>query len=209
VYLCFLKQRKLDKVINSLRPSRIIFPILIGIGVSGWLLYHNFNREAFSFVQFSWHTLLFIVIAFSMMLVRDVAYMYRIIILTDNRLSWKQAFNIIMLWEFSSAVSPSVVGGTAPAIFFLYKEGLSGKVPQWCSQPFFWMKFFLLFPFRCYFFFIAITFFRRRPSIFHKLFMAFIRDSGLFLCTPCFLLMLYLSIRICLNHLFRGYFFSP
>jgi uncharacterized protein (TIRG00374 family) len=31
-----------------------------------------------------------------------------------------------MLWEFSSAISPSVVGGTGPAIFFLYKEGLSG-----------------------------------------------------------------------------------
>jgi uncharacterized protein (TIRG00374 family) len=117
---------KLDKVINSLRPSRIIFPILIGLGVSGWLLYRNFDAEAFTFVEFSWHTLLFVLIAFSMMLVRDVAYMYRLIVLTDYRLSWKQAFNIVMLWEFSSAVSPSVVGGTAPAIFFLYKEGLSG-----------------------------------------------------------------------------------
>ena len=64
--------------------------------------------------------------AFVMMAVRDLAYMYRIIVLTDNKLSWKQAFNVILLWEFSSAVSPSVVGGTGPAIFFLYKEGLSG-----------------------------------------------------------------------------------
>ncbi len=61
-----------------------------------------------------------------MMGVRDLAYIYRIIVLTDYQLSWKQAFNVIMLWEFSSAVSPSVVGGTGPAIFFLYKEGLSG-----------------------------------------------------------------------------------
>ena len=60
------------------------------------------------------------------MAVRDLAYMYRIIVLTDGRLTWKQAFNVIMLWEFSSAISPSVVGGTGPAIFFLYKEGLSG-----------------------------------------------------------------------------------
>ncbi len=60
-----------------------------------------------------------------MMAVRDLAYMYRIIVLTDNQLSWRQAFNVIMLWEFSSAISPSVVGGTGPAIFFLYKEGLS------------------------------------------------------------------------------------
>jgi len=116
----------LDKIINGLRPSRIIVPILIGVGVSGWLLYRNFNAEAFSFVEFTWHTLLFIIIAFSMMFVRDVAYMYRLIVLTENRLNWKQAFNIIILWEFSSAVSPSVVGGTAPTIFFLYKEGLSG-----------------------------------------------------------------------------------
>ncbi len=60
-----------------------------------------------------------------MMAVRDASYMYRLRILTNNRLDWKQAFNVIMLWEFSSAISPSVVGGTGPAIFFLYKEGLS------------------------------------------------------------------------------------
>ncbi len=120
------KRHQLEKIINSLRPTRIIVPILIGLGVSGWLLYRNFNAEAFSFVEFSWHTLLFVIIAFSMMFVRDVSYMYRLIVLTDYRINWKQAFNIIILWEFSSAVSPSVVGGTAPAIFFLYKEGLSG-----------------------------------------------------------------------------------
>jgi len=57
---------------------------------------------------------------------QDVAYMYRLMVRTDYDLSWKQAFNVIMLWEFSSAISPSVVGGTGPAIFFLYKEGLSG-----------------------------------------------------------------------------------
>ncbi|MBN2615444.1 MAG: flippase-like domain-containing protein [Bacteroidales bacterium] len=115
----------MDKIVNSLKPSRIIFPILIGLGVSAWLLFRNFDPDSFDFVKFTGHTVLFIFIAFVMMFVRDVSYMYRIIVLTDSRLSWKQAFNIIMLWEFSSAVSPSVVGGTAPAIFFLYKEGIS------------------------------------------------------------------------------------
>jgi len=61
-----------------------------------------------------------------MMAIRDLAYIYRVIVLSDYQLSWRQAFNVIMLWEFSSAISPSVVGGTGPAIFFLYKEGLSG-----------------------------------------------------------------------------------
>ncbi len=45
--------------------------------------------------------------------------------MTGKQLNFRQAFNVIMLWEFSSAISPSVVGGTAPAIFFLSKEGLS------------------------------------------------------------------------------------
>ncbi len=115
----------MDKIIDSLKPSKIILPILIGVGVSAWLLFRNFDKEAFDFVRFTWHTLLFIAIAVVMMLIRDIAYMYRIIVLTDQKLNWKKAFSIIILWEFSSAVSPSVVGGTAPAIFFLHKEGLS------------------------------------------------------------------------------------
>lgn len=116
----------MDKVVNSLKPSRIIWPILIGLGVSSWLMFRSFNAETFSFLTFTWNTVFYIFMAFVMMAVRDLAYMYRLIVLTDSRLSWRQAFNVIMLWEFSSAVSPSVVGGTGPAIFFLYKEGLSG-----------------------------------------------------------------------------------
>ncbi len=65
----------------------------------------------------------YIVIAMLMMAVRDFAYIYRLLILTDHEISWGQAFNVIMLWEFSSAISPSVVGGTGPAIFFFIKRG--------------------------------------------------------------------------------------
>ncbi len=118
----------MDRIVKSLNTRKIIWPILIGLAVSGWLLWRNFNPETFTFITFTWHTLLFLVIAVLMMFLRDIAYMYRIIVLTDSEIGWKQAFNIIMLWEFSSAISPSVVGGTGPAIFFLYKEGVgSGK----------------------------------------------------------------------------------
>jgi uncharacterized protein (TIRG00374 family) len=103
-----------------------MWPILIGLGVTGFLLYRNFDKDTFSFLEFSWHVVFFLLLAVLMMVVRDVAYMYRLMVMTDYDLSWKQAFNVIMLWEFSSAISPSVVGGTGPAIFFLYKEGLSG-----------------------------------------------------------------------------------
>ena len=59
------------------------------------------------------------------MIGRDLGYMIRIRILTDKGLTWLQAFRVIMLWEFTSAITPSTVGGTAVAVVFLHKEGLS------------------------------------------------------------------------------------
>jgi glycosyltransferase 2 family protein len=51
--------------------------------------------------------------------------MIRIRVLTDSDLSWKQAFRVIMLWEFTSAITPSTVGGTTVAVVFIHKEGLT------------------------------------------------------------------------------------
>ena len=110
---------------NIIKPGRVVYPILIGLGVAAWMLWKNFDKEAFSFLVWTWAAVLGLLAAFGMMAIRDLAYMYRIRILTDKQLSWKQAFEVIMLWEFSSAVSPSAVGGTGPAIFFLYKEGIN------------------------------------------------------------------------------------
>lgn len=89
------------------------------------MLWNKFDKDTFSFLEFTWRTFYYIFLAFACMAVRDLAYMYRLMVLTDKQLSWKQAFSVIMLWEFSSAISPSVVGGTGPAIFFLNKEGLN------------------------------------------------------------------------------------
>lgn len=53
---------------------------------------------------------------------RDFFYMVRIRLLTRNKLNWKASFYVIMLWEFASALSPGVVGGTAVAMFILNRE---------------------------------------------------------------------------------------
>ena len=63
-----------------------------------------------------------ICMALLFMVGRDLAYMWRIRILTQKRLSWKSSFHTIMLWEFASALSPGVVGGSAVAMFILNKE---------------------------------------------------------------------------------------
>ena len=56
------------------------------------------------------------------MIGRDFFYMLRIRLLTKNKLGWKAAFYVIMLWEFASALSPGVVGGSAVAMFILNRE---------------------------------------------------------------------------------------
>lgn len=65
---------------------------------------------------------LWIALAILFMAGRDLAYMWRIRILTQRQLSWKSSFDTIMLWEFASALSPGVVGGSAVAMFILNKE---------------------------------------------------------------------------------------
>jgi glycosyltransferase 2 family protein len=56
---------------------------------------------------------------------RDIGYMIRIRILAENKITWLQSFRIIMLWEFTSAITPSAVGGTSVAVLFVTKEGIS------------------------------------------------------------------------------------
>ena len=104
---------------------RVIYPIIIGLGVVFYFFFKEFNREAFSVITFSYRMILFLFIAILFMAMRDLGYIIRIRILSNNELSWRQALRVIMLWEFSSAVMPSAVGGTTIAMIYVNKEGIN------------------------------------------------------------------------------------
>lgn len=112
-------------LVSKLKPRKIILPVIIGLAVVGWFIIKEINTEALSNLVFSWRAVLFLFIAWLCMICRDLGYIIRIRILSDKDLSWKQAFRVIMLWEFTSAITPSTVGGTAVAVVFLHKEGIS------------------------------------------------------------------------------------
>ncbi len=107
-----------------LNPRNQIIPILIGLGVAGYLFYSDYDAEAFNSISWSWWTLVWFSCAFLMVVTRDIGYMYRIRVLTNKEIKWGNAFDIIMLWEFASAISPSVVGGSGVALFIVNKEGI-------------------------------------------------------------------------------------
>lgn len=99
-----------------------MLPVLLGLGVMGFLIYENYDPDQFSTLANA--HLLWIGMALLLLLVRDWGYVYRIRLITDKFLSWKQSLSVIMLWEFASCALPSVVGGSTIASYILYKEGV-------------------------------------------------------------------------------------
>lgn len=113
------------RALKGLESWKIVFPIVIGLGATSWLMAREYSPEAFDAVRFTGWTVVWLVVSCLLMATRDVGYMIRIRLLSERELTWRQAFRIIMLWEFSSAVTPSAVGGTSVALFFVNREGIN------------------------------------------------------------------------------------
>lgn len=117
---------KLDnkKIFETLNPNRVWVPVLIGLGIVFLLFYLDPSVNAKNLKIVFDAAPAWILLAVVVILFRDAGYVYRIREITDRHLSWTRAIYVIILWEFASAVTPSVVGGTAVAVFILNKEGI-------------------------------------------------------------------------------------
>ncbi|MFI3314544.1 MAG: lysylphosphatidylglycerol synthase transmembrane domain-containing protein [Rikenellaceae bacterium] len=111
--------------LSKIKTSRIFYPIAIGLAVVGYMIWDEFDIEAFSQLHFDVKSLFWLLMAILCMFGRDIGYIIRIKVLSGGELSWLEAFRIIMLWEFTSAITPSAIGGTSFAIIYVHKEGLS------------------------------------------------------------------------------------
>ena len=121
-----MTKKKEQDPFKRLKGVRVIYPVIIGLGVIAFFFFKNdFNPKALSLLTFSSQMCWYLFLAALFMMMRDIGYMMRMRILTHKDLSWKQAFRVIMLWEFTSAVMPSAVGGTTVAMIYINKEGLN------------------------------------------------------------------------------------
>lgn len=111
--------------VGKFRLRRALYPVLIGLAVVGYMFWRDFEPAVFNDIEFSWVSVFWLLVAFLCMFGRDLGYIVRLRILSDGELSWRQAFRVIMLWEFTSAVTPSAVGGTGFAIIYVHKEGIN------------------------------------------------------------------------------------
>ncbi|MCP4520256.1 MAG: flippase-like domain-containing protein [Cytophagales bacterium] len=118
-----LKREDLEKTFS---PLRIYSAIALGLGATAYLFYTQNEGKNFETIlsELAQPNFLWIFLAIFVLFIRDLGYIFRIRYLTNKELDWKGSLYVILLWEFSSAVTPSVVGGTAVAVFLLSKEGI-------------------------------------------------------------------------------------
>jgi uncharacterized protein (TIRG00374 family) len=114
-----------SKIVHSVHPGKIILPLLIGIGVAIYIFTKEGSLKALSSIQFSPVVVIFLFMAAMMIVTRITGYVIRLRVLSEGKLSVLSCVRIVLLWEFSSAITPSAVGGTSVALLFLYKEGLT------------------------------------------------------------------------------------
>jgi len=114
-----------EQIKRQFSYRRLLIVGLLSFAVSGYLIYSSFNYEELIKLRWTSHSVFWITCGLICLVLRHLGYMYRIRLITGKKFSWRQSFSIISLWEFSSAITPSTVGGAAVAIYFMKKEKLS------------------------------------------------------------------------------------
>ncbi len=115
-----------QSVLKQFSPTKFLLPVAIGLAVAAIMIWRSYDSNAFAQINWTWTSSFWILLAFFSVVVRDVAYMIRIRILTDQHLNWYRSFIVIMLWECSSALAPGIIGGGFFfAIFILSREGVN------------------------------------------------------------------------------------
>ncbi|MEY3421535.1 MAG: hypothetical protein RIR48_1831 [Bacteroidota bacterium] len=112
--------------LKYLKVSKVILPSIIGLGVVFWLMSKQLDINELSKLQNNGHTVFWVFIAIVMYFMRHMFYSWRLRVITDYAFSWWKSMQLIVIWEFSTAVSPTSVGGAGVAFFLLAKEKLPG-----------------------------------------------------------------------------------
>jgi len=105
--------------------SKIIAPVVIGILVIIYMVFRQFDFEEFKLIKWNQRLWLYLFIAVFIYFLRHIFYSYRLKILSDDAFSFKHSLELVCIWEFASAISPTSIGGSAVAVFFLSQEKIS------------------------------------------------------------------------------------
>jgi len=114
-----------QKVLDSIKLNRIILPVIIGLGVVVYLIWKQWDPEVVGQIDWSSATAFWLIMSALLYVIRHLFYAWRLRVLSDKVFSWWKSIELVFIWEFSSAVSPTSIGGAGVALFFLAQEELS------------------------------------------------------------------------------------
>ncbi len=100
-------------------------PLVFGAAVAIWLIRKDIDMATLRSIPLDGHTLICIGLALLAVVGRDFGLAWRFHTIAAGDLTWKRAFRTDIMCAFTSAITPSVVGGSALAIFYLNREGIS------------------------------------------------------------------------------------
>ena len=107
------------------QPSKVLIPILLGLAVVGYMLYTRFDIEQFKTMSWNGRSILFFSLAIGVCVLRHIILSLRLRLMSDDHFSFKKSVQLMFIWEFAAAISPTSIGGAATAIIFLAQEKLS------------------------------------------------------------------------------------
>jgi len=115
-----------EHVLESLNIRRVILPMFIGISVVFYLIYTQIDFDNIKDITWTGKSFFFLFLGILAYVFRHIFYAWRLRIITNKFFSWLKSIELIFIWEFSSSISPTSVGGSAVALFLLAQEKLSG-----------------------------------------------------------------------------------
>lgn len=113
-------------LLKSVSFSRLILPVFIGLGVVFYLMSKQLDFKELDKVSWGGLTFLWLGFAVLMYIFRHFFYAWRLYSMADGSFSFWKCMELIVIWEFSSAVSPTNVGGAGVALVLLAQEKVSG-----------------------------------------------------------------------------------
>jgi len=114
-------------LLKSVSFGRLMIPVVLGLGVVFFLISRQLDLTELQRVRWDLATLWWLSMAIFMYVLRHLFYAYRLYYMTDKAFSFTKCIQLIVIWEFSSAISPTSVGGAGVAFLLLSQEKLPGE----------------------------------------------------------------------------------
>lgn len=103
---------------------KVALPIAIGVGVAAYMFSREYTPSMFASVHFGARAWIGIAVALLFVTGRDFGLAWRFHTIAYPDLSWGRALRVDLMCAFTSAITPSAVGGSALAVFYLNTEGV-------------------------------------------------------------------------------------